>query len=100
MTIPCGIHVSSHLKPHGKYPLRQIRTADIFRFSKFLYKRKVNWGIDGHAFCIQELIQKWVQQTEHPIKIAICLEDSDILCSFARAMATQANLQTAGYGLA
>ena len=68
--------------------------------SKFLYKRKVNWGIDGHAFCIQELIQKWVQQTEHPIKIAICLEDSDILCSFARAMATQANLQTAGYGLA
>ena len=23
MTIPCVIHVSSHLKPHGKYPLRQ-----------------------------------------------------------------------------
>lgn len=34
------------------------------------------------------------------IKMAICLEHSDILCSFARAMATQANLQTAGYGLA
>ncbi|MGN0216179.1 MAG: hypothetical protein ACI4BG_06530 [Prevotella sp.] len=34
--------------------------------SKFYIRGKVNWGIDGHAFCIQELIQKWVQQTEHP----------------------------------
>ena len=36
--------------------------------SKFLYKREGNFffGGDGHAFCIQELIQKWVQQTEHP----------------------------------